>query len=156
MDGVVERRQPGAREERPLALTGEQRQRQRRIVNALASIDLALPGSVEIRRTRCDKPQCRCHSDDAARHGPYIVWTRKVNARTVTKVLNEDELEHYRAWLDNSRRLRDLIDELHKLTLQVVEEQQVRSSRPPHTRSKPDVSGPPAPRLSRSDAKPEK
>jgi len=38
----------------------------------------------------------------AARHGPSIVWTRKVNAHTVTKGLSNDELDGYRAWLDNS------------------------------------------------------
>jgi hypothetical protein len=139
VNGVAERRQRGAREEGVLQLTAEQRRRQRKIVTALASIDLALPGSVEIRRTRCGKPQCRCHSDDAARHGPYIVWTRKVNARTVTKVLSEDELEGYRAWLDNSRRLRELVDELHKLTLHVVEGRQRRSRPPARTRSHSDV-----------------
>ncbi len=135
MDGVAERRQRGTREDAALQLTAEQRRRQHKIAVALASIDLALPGSVEVRRTRCGKPQCRCHSDEEARHGPYIVWTRKVNARTVTKVLSEDELADYRAWLDNSRRLRELVDELHKLTLQVVEEQQGRSRRPARTRS---------------------
>jgi hypothetical protein len=132
---VAERRQRGTREDAALQLTAEQRRRQHKIAVALASIDLALPGSVEVRRTRCGKPQCRCHSDEEARHGPYIVWTRKVNARTVTKVLSEDELADYRAWLDNSRRLRELVDELHKLTLQVVEEQQGRSRRPARTRS---------------------
>lgn len=140
MDDVAERRQREAREEPTLQLTAEQRRRQRKIITALASIDLALPGSIEVRRTRCGKPQCRCHRDDAARHGPYIVWTRKVNARTVTKVLSEDELDGYRAWLDNSRRLRELVDELHKLTLHVVEGQQRRSSPPARTRSRSDVS----------------
>ena len=111
------------------ALSANQRRQQRRIASAIASIDLALPGSVEVRRTRSGKPSCRCHTDDAARHGPYIVWTRKVNARTVTKVLSEEELASYRGWLDNARRLRELVDELHKLTLQIVEEHQDR----PHT-----------------------
>jgi hypothetical protein len=135
VDGVVEQRQQGV-----LQLTAQQRRHQRRIAAALASIDLALPGSVEVRRTRCGKPQCRCHNDDAARHGPYIVWTRKVNARTVTKVLSEGELDHYRAWLDNSRRLRALVDELHRLTLQIVEERQDRPSRRSRSRSRSDTS----------------
>ena len=112
-----------------LVLSAKQRREQRRIASAIASIDLALPGSVEVRRTRCGKPSCRCHTDDAARHGPYIVWTRKVNARTVTKVLSEEELAGYRRWLDNARRLRELVDELHKLTLQIVEEHQDRPRR---------------------------
>ncbi|MHB8290555.1 MAG: DUF6788 family protein [Acidimicrobiales bacterium] len=139
MDGVVKRRQRGTREEVTLQLSAEQRRRQAKIAAAIATIDLALPGSVEVRRTRCGKAQCRCHTDDAARHGPYIVWTRKVNARTVTKVLSQDELDDYRAWLDNSRRLRKLVDDIHKLTLQVVEERQARSSRPARTRSHPEV-----------------
>ena len=63
-----------------------------------------------------------------------------MNARTVTKVLSEDELGDYRAWLDNSRRLRALVDELHKLTLQVVEEQQGRSRGPAQTRSRSALS----------------
>ncbi len=112
-----------------LALSAKQRRQQRRIASAIASIDLALPGSVEVRRTRCGKPSCRCHSDDAARHGPYIVWTRKVNARTVTKVLTEEEFARYRGWLDNARRLRELVDELHKLTLQIIEEHQDKPRR---------------------------
>lgn len=122
MDSVVERRME-------LALSAKQRRQQRRIASAIASIDLALPGSVEVRRTRCGKPSCRCHSDDAARHGPYIVWTRKVNARTVTKVLTEEEFARYRGWLDNARRLRELVDELHKLTLQIIEEHQDKPRR---------------------------
>ncbi len=114
-----------------LALSAQQRRQQRKIASAIASIDLALPGSVEVRRTRCGKPSCRCHTDDAARHGPYIVWTRKVNARTVTKVLSEEELARYQKWLDNARRLRELVDELHRLTLQIVEEHQDRPRRQP-------------------------
>ena len=63
-----------------------------------------------------------------------------MNARTVTKVLSEDELGDYRAWLDNSRRLRELVDELRELTLQVVEEQQGRSRGPAQTRSRSALS----------------
>ena len=115
-------------------LSAEQRRRQRRITSAIARIDLALPGSVEVRRTRCGKANCRCHSDDEARHGPYLVWTRKVNARTVTKVLSNEDLKDYQGWLDNARRLRELVDELHKLTLEVVEGSEGRSRPQPNTR----------------------
>lgn len=123
-----------------MRLTAEQRRRQRKIAAALARIDLALPGSIEVRRTRCGKPACRCHSDDAARHGPYIVWTRKVNARTVTKVLTDDELQEYRAWFDNERRLRELVDELHQLTLQIVGGRLARSRQGTGSRSRPRTS----------------
>jgi len=120
-----------------MRLTADQRRRQRRIAAALARIDFALPGSIQVRHTRCGKQTCHCHSDPAARHGPYIVWTRKVDARTVTKVLTEDQLHDYSGWLDNARQLRQLVDELHQLTLQVIEADQQpapqrRRSPPPH------------------------
>lgn len=101
--------------------TAQQRRRQQRIAARIADIDFALPGSIEVRRTRCGKPNCRCHADPDDRHGPYNVWTRKVSGRTVTKVLTEDELRGYQTWLDNSRKLRELIDELHQLTLQIID-----------------------------------
>ena len=121
-----------------MRLSADQRRRQKRIAAALARIDFALPGSIQVRHNRCGKPSCRCHSDDAARHGPYIVWTRKVNARTVTKVLTEDQLHDYTAWLDNARQLRQLIDELHELTLEIIDTDLQstparRHSRPPRT-----------------------
>ena len=107
-----------------MELTADQKRRQQKIVTALGKIDYALPGSVEVRRTRCGKSTCRCQSDPEARHGPYIVWTRKVKARTVTKVLSEEELRDYQQWLHNSRKLRELVDELHRLSLQIVERDQ--------------------------------
>jgi len=122
-----------------MRLTAEQRRRQKRITAALAGIDLALPGSIEVRRTRCGKPNCRCQTDPAARHGPYIVWTRKVNAGTVTKVLTEEQLRDYRGWLDNARQLRRLVDELHQLTLQIVDADQLRGRREPRPRPPTNV-----------------
>lgn len=107
-------RQPG----RP---TATQRARQRRLIKALAAIDFALPGSVEVRQTRCGKPNCACKAEPPQLHGPYIVWTRKVAAKTVTKVLTEDQLRDYQPWLDNARKLRAVTRELHELTLQIVE-----------------------------------
>jgi len=118
-----------------MRLTAEQRRRQQRITAALAGIDFALPGSVEVRRTRCGKPTCRCHSDETALHGPYIVWTRKIKARTVTRVLTEEQLADYRAWLDNARLLRKLVDELHQLTLQVIEADQPRPHQRPRSQA---------------------
>ena len=97
------------------------RAKQARITKALSELGLALPGSVEVRSTRCGKANCRCKADPAQLHGPYIVWTRKVEARTVTRVLSPEQLEDYRPMLENAKRLRELVTELHNLTLQVVD-----------------------------------
>lgn len=92
-----------------------------RIAKELSELGLALPGSIEVRSTRCGKANCRCKADPAQLHGPYIVWTRKVDQKTVTRVLNADQLEDYRPLLDNAKRLRELVTELQRLTLEVVD-----------------------------------
>jgi hypothetical protein len=79
-----------------------------------------LPGSLVERTTRCGTPSCHCHTDPAQRHGPYPSWTRRVNGKTVTRTLNTQQAERYRALFDNSRRLRALIEELEDLSVGVV------------------------------------
>jgi hypothetical protein len=104
-----------------MRLTAAQRANQRRIAKAVAELDFALPGSVVIRNTRCGKASCACHAEPPKLHGPYIEWTRKVAAKTVTKILTQDQLDDYQPWLENARRLRSLVTELQALTLEIVE-----------------------------------
>jgi len=42
--------------------------------------------------------------------------TRKVDGKTVTKLLTPEQLARYQPWLDNARRLRELVSELETLT----------------------------------------
>lgn len=66
---------------------------------------------------------CRCNYDLAQLRGPYIiVWTRKVQGKTVTRVLSQEQLADYQPWLDDARKLRTLLIELQELTLHVVDE----------------------------------
>jgi len=95
---------------------------QRRIANALSEIGLALPGSLTVRAYRCGKTKCRCRAEPPQLHGPYAFWTRKVNGKTVTRMLSHDEVAEYQPLFDNARKLRDLASELQQLTLQLVEE----------------------------------
>ena len=44
-------------------------------------------GSVFSAFNTCGNPNCRCHKDKSARHGPYNIWTRKVKAKTITRTL---------------------------------------------------------------------
>ena len=106
---------------RGLSLDRATRAKHASIVKVLSELGLALPGSVEVRSTRCGKANCRCKADPAQLHGPYIVWTRKVEARTVTRVLSPEQLEDYRPMFDNAKRLRELVAALQNLALQVVD-----------------------------------
>ena len=88
---------------------------------AIAATGMVLPGSITQRRTRCGRDGCGCHADPPRLHGPYWQWTRKVAARTVCRWLSPADREDYQAWIDNDRRLRDLLAHLEELGAAALE-----------------------------------
>jgi hypothetical protein len=94
---------------------------QRRLAAQLAEIGFALPVSLTVKAYRCGKQNCRCRADPPKLHGPYAFWTRKVNAKTQTRMLSDEELADYQPMFDNARKIRDLVSELQELSLELVE-----------------------------------
>jgi hypothetical protein len=92
------------------------------IVAVLDDTGFVLPGSLTRREVRCGRPNCRCHDDPPRLHGPYWSWTRKVRAKTVTKLLSDEQVEDYRPWMEASKRLRDLVHQLEELSVAVVDD----------------------------------
>jgi hypothetical protein len=88
---------------------------------AIASSGMVLPGSITERRTRCGRANCGCHADPPRLHGPYWQWTRKVAAKTICRWLSADQHRDYQAWIDNDRRLRDLLGQLEALGAAALE-----------------------------------
>ena len=82
---------------------------------AIARSGMVLPGSITQRRTRCGRRNCACHADPPRLHGPYWQWTRKVAAKTICRWLTADQHRDYQAWIDNDRRLRELLARLEAL-----------------------------------------
>jgi hypothetical protein len=101
--------------------------KQRKLAAQLAEIGFALPGSLTVKAYRCGKANCRCHAEPPRLHGPYAFWTRKVNNKTVTRMLNDDEVADYQPMFDNARKIRDLVSQLHDLSLELVEPAAVNS-----------------------------
>ena len=97
------------------------RARARAIAKEIAAIGFVLPGTLSERYLTCTHAGCRCHGDPPQLHGPYWYWTRKVDAKTVSKMLSPDQVADYQAWFDNRKRLRELVGELEALGLSVVE-----------------------------------
>ena len=104
-----------------VSATSRERAQARRIARAIAETGFVLPGTLTERLTRCGRSNCRCHADPPALHGPYHQWTRKVDGRTVTRLLSEDQLADYQQWFANLRRMRSLVAELEALSLAIVE-----------------------------------
>ena len=104
-----------------MAPTPSQQAEARRIARALSQVGFVLPGTLSERLMRCGRPNCRCHADPPALHGPYNQWTRKVSAKTVTRFLADDMAADYRGWFANERLLRSLVSQLEALSLAVVD-----------------------------------
>jgi len=107
-----------------MRLDPEHRAEARRIATELAAIartGMVLPGSISERHTRCGRPNCRCHADPPLRHGPYWQWTRKIAAKTAGRWLSAVQAEDYRGWVDNDRRIRELLGRLEAIGIAALE-----------------------------------
>jgi hypothetical protein len=88
---------------------------------ALAEIGLFRRGSVQRRLMRCGKAGCRCQADPPKLHGPYYEWTRKVKGKTVTVRLTQEQAELMQQWIDNARRLEEIIADMESVSLRLTE-----------------------------------
>src|SRR6266581_5381030 len=88
---------------------------------AIAATGMILPGSITQRRTRCGRSNCGCRADPPRLHGPYWQWTRKVAAKTICRWLSKEQHDDYQAWIDNDRRLRELLARLEALGAAALE-----------------------------------
>jgi hypothetical protein len=98
--------------------SAEQKAEARQIADELAAIagtGKILAGSITERRTHCGKLGCRCMADPPQPHGPYYQWTRKVRAKTIGRWLNANQAADYQAWVDNHRRIRELLNRLEAI-----------------------------------------
>lgn len=106
------------------------REEVRQIASELAKIARTgnvLPGSITQRHTRCGRPSCACHADPPKLHGPYWHWTRKVANKTVGKYLNKDQAHQAQRWIDNDRRIRELLARLEAISIDRLNNDQPRS-----------------------------
>jgi hypothetical protein len=101
--------------------TDQHEQARARIHAEIAALGPCLPGTISARRLRCGNPRCRCRDTDSdQRHGPYHYWTRKISGKTASKLLSAEQAQRYRPWLDNDKRLHDLVRELEALSIQAA------------------------------------
>ena len=104
-----------------------QREEARQIAKELAHIARSadvLPGSITERHTRCGRSGCACQADPPRRHGPYWHWTRKIANKTVGKYLSKQQAEQCQTWIDNDRRLRELLTRLEAIGIQRLDADQ--------------------------------
>lgn len=91
-----------------------------RVRAELAEIGYILLGSVTERRIPCGKVACACTNDVAAWHGPYIQWSRRRDGRTVSTYLTPEQAVRCREWIDNNRKLEEIIARMRELSLRIA------------------------------------
>ena len=104
---------------------------------AIARSGMILPGSITERRTRCGRRNCACHADPPRLHGPYHQWTRKIAAKTIGRWLSPDQHRDYKPWIDNDRRIRELLTRLEALGAAALEADPRWNRQPRHPAGNP-------------------
>ncbi len=95
--------------------------RYRQLARQLADIGYIASGSVACRPNRCGKANCACHADPPRMHGPYWLFTAKVNAKTVNKRLSEREAQLYLEWIANDREVRSVLSEIRAVAAKAMD-----------------------------------
>ena len=83
-----------------------------RIKERVHDVGFICQGSLVERWTSCGKPNCRCASDPAHRHGPYYQLSWKEAGKTVSRRLPPEHARLYEEWITNRRQLEALIREM--------------------------------------------
>ncbi len=87
-------------------------ERREHIVRELAGLGDVQSGSLAKRYRRCGKPTCHCATDGGPGHGPSWSLTRRVDGKTVTRIIAPADVPTVQARLAEYRRLRGLVREL--------------------------------------------
>lgn len=107
-----------------MGLSRDQQDEARAIATELAELAASgevLPGSIAVRRTHCGHAGCRCMADPPQPHGPYFHWTRKVAKRTVGRWLSSEQAADYGVFIENDRRLHELVARLEAIGIAALE-----------------------------------
>jgi hypothetical protein len=106
-----------------------EREQARAIARELAKIartGKVLPGSITKRHMRCGSEGCACRQDPPRLHGPYWQWTRKAAGKTVGRYLTNKQAHEYQPWLENDRRIRELLARLEAIGIAQLEAKPTR------------------------------
>ena len=69
-------------------------------------------------RKRCGRKNCRCHSHGELHQGWQLTY--KVEGKTRTVYVPFDLLDDVRSWINNHKRHKALLQEIHQLSVALV------------------------------------
>ncbi len=87
----------------------------------LLTKDWILKGTLLKQYKQCGKNNCRCHQDNKYWHGPNWIWTRKEKGKTITKTLNQNQIQIVKKAFKNMKEIDQLVEKWKLLSLQYLE-----------------------------------
>lgn len=92
-----------------------------RLKSRIDSKEFILNGSLAKQYKQCGKLNCRCYEDRKLWHGPYLIWTRKVKGKTVTKTLTKSQAIAVRKAIKEMKELNLILERWKILSLKEIE-----------------------------------
>ena len=92
-----------------------------RLKSRIDSKELILNGSLAKQYKQCGKLSCRCSEDQQFWHGPYLIWTRKVMGKTVTKTLTKSQAVAVKKAIKEMKELNLILERWKILSLKEIE-----------------------------------
>ena len=86
----------------------------------IGDFDLAVPGTLRTIYSKCGKAYCACQSDKKARHGPYILWDRKVDGKLSSKMVSKTMAAQIKKWIENRNKLEKQVHEILIISQAIV------------------------------------
>jgi hypothetical protein len=84
----------------------------------LAPTSPVLAASLASYQHRCGRPACRCHHGGPLHQGQHLTFKEQGKTRSV--YVPKDLLPEVRAWLAQHQRIKQLLKEIHQLSLALV------------------------------------
>ncbi len=91
-----------------------------RLKEKISSKEYILHGSLTETFKQCGKENCRCYTDKKHWHGPYWIWTRKENGKTVTKTLNKKQVALVKKAIKEMKGIDLIIENWKKISIKEI------------------------------------
>lgn len=86
----------------------------------IVDVDLVAPGALRKIYSKCGRDYCACQTDKKARHGPYILWDRKVDGKLSSKMVSKEMAIQIKRWIENRKKLEKHVQEILILSQLIV------------------------------------
>ena len=92
----------------------------KRLQKRLSITSFLCQGSINEVYTVCGSRYCDCKNDKSKRHGPYYLWTRKVQGKTKSIYLSKKQALVCRKFIKNYEKLASLVEKIKNLSEKMI------------------------------------